>query len=70
MRVQAVVAMAVVAVAASAQLTGCFMREAMCRSEEYPVKQVGSTTGGTCVRKGADPPSGYVRYPKGKSPST
>lgn len=48
--------------------TGCSMQDSICRSEEYPVKAVGSTTGQTCVPDGKEPPSGYVRFPKGKVP--
>jgi hypothetical protein len=47
---------------------GCSIRDAMCRSGEYPVKAVHSTTGGACVKNGEDPPAGYVRYPAGKVP--
>jgi hypothetical protein len=49
-------------------VSGCSIRESICRSGEYPVKAVDSTTGGACVTKGEDPPAGYVRYPTGKVP--
>ncbi|MFJ9892653.1 SCO0607 family lipoprotein [Streptomyces sp. NPDC091280] len=42
--------------------------DAMCSSGEYPVLAVDSTTGGACVKDGDNPPSGYARYPKGKTP--
>jgi hypothetical protein len=58
----AVLAMVVVA------LGGCTIRDHVCRGGEYPVKQVGSTTGQTCVPDDQDPPAGYVRYPDGKVP--
>ncbi|HEV7627665.1 MAG TPA: hypothetical protein VGO89_14315 [Streptomyces sp.] len=48
--------------------TGCSMQDRVCRSEEYPVKAVGSTTGQTCVANDKEPPKGYVRYPEGKVP--
>ena len=48
--------------------TGCSLKERVCRSGEHPVKAVGSATGRTCVRDGADPPAGYVPYPSGKVP--
>ncbi|WP_419183800.1 SCO0607 family lipoprotein [Streptomyces albidus (ex Kaewkla and Franco 2022)] len=47
---------------------GCSLQDSVCRSEEYPVKAVGSTTGQTCVADGEEPPKGYVRYPEGKVP--
>jgi hypothetical protein len=47
--------------------TGC-AEDAICGSDSYPVKAVGSTTGQDCVAEGQDPPSGYVRYPEGKVP--
>ncbi|MFI5933662.1 SCO0607 family lipoprotein [Actinoplanes sp. NPDC051494] len=57
---------------ATVALTGVFMtgacsyQEAICGNGEYPV----TTTegGGTCVKNGEDPPSGYIRYPEGKEP--
>ncbi|WP_427920770.1 SCO0607 family lipoprotein [Streptomyces sp. cg40] len=42
--------------------------DAMCSSGEYPVLVPGSTMRGACVTNGDAPPSGYVRYPKGKVP--
>jgi hypothetical protein len=47
---------------------GCSIQDAVCRSGEYPVKQVGSTTGAACVPDDEEPPAGYVRYPAGKVP--
>lgn len=49
-------------------LSGCTIQDAMCGGGEYPVKTVDSTSGGTCVKKGEEPPAGYVRYPAGKVP--
>jgi hypothetical protein len=48
--------------------TGCSIREAICSSGEYPVAAVNSLTGRACVPDGEQPPSGYVRFPKGKEP--
>ncbi|MFJ6752721.1 MULTISPECIES: SCO0607 family lipoprotein [unclassified Streptomyces] len=48
--------------------SGCSMQDSICSSGEYPVKAVGSTSGGACVSDGEKPPEGYVRYPKGKVP--
>jgi hypothetical protein len=48
--------------------TGCSMQDSICGSGEYPVKAVGSKTGGACVADGKEPPKGFVRYPKGKVP--
>ena len=42
--------------------------DAICGSDDYPVKAVGNTTGRTCVPAGQEPPAGYVRYPAGKVP--
>ena len=58
----------VLLLATVAAVAGCSFKERICRSGEYPVKAVGSTTGRTCVRDGQDPPAGYVRYPAGKVP--
>lgn len=53
----------------AALTSGClFWRERICPEGEYPVKQVGSATGRTCVPDGQEPPEGYVRYPAGKVP--
>jgi hypothetical protein len=59
---------AVAALAVTVAVGGCTLRESICRSGEFPVKAVGSTTGQTCVTDGQDPPAGYVRYPQGKVP--
>ena len=48
-------------------LSGCG-NDAICGSDDYPVKLVGSTTGRACVAKGEQPPAGYVRYPAGQEP--
>src|SRR5690349_5927753 len=55
------------ALAATLLTAGC-IEDAICSSEDYPVKAVGGTTGQDCVPKGQEPPAGYVRYPKGKEP--
>jgi len=47
--------------------TGC-LEDAICGSDDYPVKAVGNTTGQDCVPAGQEPPAGYVRYPEGKEP--
>ena len=47
---------------------GCTIRDAICRSEEYPVAAVDSTTGRACVADGEEPPTGFVRFPEGKVP--
>jgi len=47
---------------------GCSFQDAICGSDDYPAKQVGSTTGQVCVAEKEDPPAGYVRYPAGKVP--
>jgi hypothetical protein len=49
-------------------LTAGCVDDAICRSDWYPVKQVGSQTGRDCVPEGQEPPAGYVRYPEGKVP--
>jgi hypothetical protein len=49
-------------------LAGCMGGDRICRSGEYPVKHVGTTTGRTCVPDGEEPPAGYVKYPAGKVP--
>jgi hypothetical protein len=46
---------------------GC-AEDAICGSDDYPVKAVGSKTGQDCVPEGQEPPAGYVRYPEGKVP--
>jgi hypothetical protein len=48
-------------------VTGC--TEHVCGSEFYPVAHIGDG-GGYCVKKGADPKAGYIRFPKGKVPNT
>jgi hypothetical protein len=63
-----VAGLAVMAVAAVLLTGGCLFREAICSSGEYPVAQVRSTTGRTCVKDGQAPPAGYVRFPEGKVP--
>ena len=47
---------------------GCSLADAICGSDHYPVKAVGSTTGQDCVPNGEDPPANFVRYPEGKVP--
>jgi hypothetical protein len=54
------------ALCATLLTSGC-MEDAICGSEDYPVKAVG-TTGSACVPEGQEPPAGYVRYPEGKVP--
>jgi len=49
-------------------LTAGCAADAICGSDEYPVKAVGGTTGSACVPAGEQPPAGYVRYPEGKVP--
>jgi hypothetical protein len=49
-------------------LTAGCAGEAICGSDAYPVKAVGSTTGQSCVPRGEEPPAGYVRYPAGQVP--
>jgi hypothetical protein len=49
-------------------LAGGCADDAICGSDSYPVKAVGTTSGRDCVPEGQDPPSGYVRYPEGKVP--
>lgn len=61
-------ALAIAGVAFAFPATGCSLQDRVCRSEEYPVKAVGNTTGGACVPNDKEPPKGYVRYPKGKVP--
>lgn len=60
-----IVAVGVVACLLSA---ACSTRERICRSGEYPVKSVGSSTGRSCVPNGREPDPGWVRYPEGKVP--
>ncbi|MHA6762939.1 SCO0607 family lipoprotein [Streptacidiphilus sp. PAMC 29251] len=59
-----------VAGAAVSVSAGCSIdtRDHICRSSEYPVAPIGSSGGGACVDNGAQPPSGYVRYPAGQVP--
>jgi hypothetical protein len=49
-------------------VAGCSTRERICKSGEYPVKAVGSSTGRTCVPDDREPGPGYVRYPAGRVP--
>jgi hypothetical protein len=56
------------ALTATLLTAGCSIQDAICGSDHYPVKAVGSTDGGDCVREGEEPPAGYVRYPEGKVP--
>jgi hypothetical protein len=49
-------------------MAGCSFRDRICAEGMYPVVQVGSNTGRTCVRDGQEPPAGYVRFPDGKVP--
>lgn len=60
--------LAVAGIATAFLTTGCSMREAICGSNQYPVKAVGNKTGGACQDKGKEPPAGYVRFPEGKVP--
>jgi hypothetical protein len=48
-------------------LAACGFQEAICRSGEYPVMQVGGT-GRQCVADGEEPPAGFRRYPAGQEP--
>ncbi len=61
-------ALAAAGVLAAFLAAGCTLQDRVCRSEEYPVKAVGNTTGAACTPNGKEPPKGYVRYPKGKVP--
>ncbi|WP_327004630.1 hypothetical protein OHA72_58015 [Dactylosporangium sp. NBC_01737] len=65
---QRLLAVLLTAVLLTLTVTGCSLKERICRSGEHPVKAVGNATGRTCVRDGTDPPSGYVPYPAGKVP--
>lgn len=58
----------VAAVAVGGLAAACSWRESICRSGEYPVAAVDSTTGRACVADGEEPPAGYVRFPSGKEP--
>jgi hypothetical protein len=58
----------VVAGVSTVFLVGGCAADAICSSGEYPVKQVNSVTGSTCVPDDEEPPAGYVRYPAGKVP--
>jgi hypothetical protein len=51
---------------AVALLGGC-AQDAICRSDEYPVQQVGGT-GRQCVPQKQEPPAGWARYPAGQEP--
>jgi hypothetical protein len=62
------ISLLLVAAVAAGGLAGCSFREAICRSGEYPVAAVDSTTGRACVADGEEPPAGYVRFPAGKVP--
>jgi len=55
-------------IAAALLATGCTIRDQICSDGEYTVKAVGNKTGATCVSNNERPPTGYVRYPKGKVP--
>jgi hypothetical protein len=55
------------ALTATLLTAGCG-QDAICGSDSYPVKAVGTTTGQDCVPEGQEPPAGYVRYPDGKVP--
>ena len=68
MRTRMISIVTVTGLAGMMLLSGCTLQDAMCSSGEYPVKAVRSTTGGTCVPDGEEPPAGYVRYPQGKVP--
>nr|WP_221380359.1 hypothetical protein [Actinoplanes polyasparticus] len=57
-----------VATLAGGLTAGCTIRQAICRSGEYPVAAVDSTTGRACVADGEQPPTGFVRFPEGKEP--
>jgi hypothetical protein len=67
-RFHGVLVVLTVAGLSGALLVGCIGRDRICRSGEYPVKHVGTTTGRTCVPDGEEPPAGYVKYPAGKVP--
>jgi hypothetical protein len=57
---------AVVLAGAGLLAAGCGP-DAICRSGEYPVIQVGGT-GRACVADGERPPSGFTRFPSGREP--
>ncbi|MFE9994097.1 SCO0607 family lipoprotein [Streptomyces avermitilis] len=66
-RSRAVLALAALSTAVLA--TGCSAEDAICGSGEYPVKAVGGKTGQACVADDENPPKGYVRYPKDRTPA-
>jgi len=68
MRKRTVSVVAAAGLCAALLVGGCSLQDAVCRSGEYPVKQIGSTTGAACVPDDEEPPTGYVRYPEGKVP--
>ena len=68
MRKSAAVVMGAVAVAGLFLSGGCSVPDAVCSDGEYPVKAVGTVTGGACAPNGEEPPAGYVAYPSGKEP--
>lgn len=56
----------VVGLAVTVLLGGCG-HDAICGGGEYPVQAVGGT-GRQCVPDQQDPPTGFTRYPAGKTP--
>jgi len=60
--------MLAVAVLIAGLTAGCTIRQSICRSGEYPVAAVDSTSGRACVADGEQPPTGFVRFPEGKEP--
>jgi hypothetical protein len=67
------VARSLVSVAVIVLASGCHVDlrddDHICKPDEYPVRQFGPTgLGQECARKGQEPPTGDVRYPKGQVP--
>ena len=58
--------MLVVLLGAALGMAGC-APDAICRTGEYPVIQIGGT-GRACVADDDDPPAGYTRFPAGQAP--
>ena len=55
-----------------AAFAGCASSERVCSRGEVPVlllAEDGQLTGGACVREGAEPPPGFVRYPPDLEPT-
>jgi hypothetical protein len=64
-----VTVLSVVVVGATLGVSDCSLEERVCSSGEYPVRTVESTDGGmACVPDGAEPPTGYERFPAGEVP--